>query len=101
MVFLYVTYPNRTEAKKAAKLALAKKLCACANLIPIEAIYNWKGKLCEEKETALIFKTTKAKESLLRKEIEKIHSYDICCIASLGEIKGNKNFEDWINKEVK
>jgi len=48
----YVTYDllaeNKDEAKNIAKELIKKKLVACANMFPIESIYEWKEELRED-----------------------------------------------------
>ena len=39
-IFIYITNPNKDEAKKIAKHLLNKKLIACGNIYPINSIYR-------------------------------------------------------------
>ncbi len=98
--FLYVTAKDTEEAQRISKHLLQQKLIACANIFPVDSMYRWKGKIVEGKEVALLLKTTKNKVAAVRKEIEKIHSYEIPCITEI-DVTVNEKFGKWMEKELK
>jgi len=98
--FVYITSSNKNEAKKIAKYLLNKKLIACANIIPIESLYWWKGKIKKSKEHVLIAKTLEKNYKKIKKEVKRIHSYKTPCITKI-KVDINKEFGNWIKKEVK
>jgi periplasmic divalent cation tolerance protein len=51
------TYPDKESAKQTAKLLVDRRLAACVQMFPIESVYFWQGKVCEENETVLHIKT--------------------------------------------
>lgn len=69
-------------------------MIACANIFPIESLYNWKGKLTEEKETVLILKILNKNYKKVKNKIKKMHSYDIPFIGKIN-VEVNKEYEDW------
>tara|TARA_B100000579_G_C22588108_1_gene736740 strand:- start:116 stop:439 length:324 start_codon:yes stop_codon:yes gene_type:complete len=98
---VYVTVGNEPEAIKLAKLALQKKLVACANLYPeVKSIFEWKKELKIEKESILIFKTTEEKFKKLEDLILKNHTYETPCVLKLPITEGHKNFLDWIEETL-
>jgi periplasmic divalent cation tolerance protein len=95
---VFVTVPNRREAKKLANIALKEKLCACANIVGgLESFFWWEGKIDSAKELLVIFKTTKTLLPELIKTIKMHHSYKVCEIIALPIIKGSKPYLDWIS----
>jgi periplasmic divalent cation tolerance protein len=98
-----VTCASRAEARKIARLAVAAKLAACANLVsaPVESIYRWKGKVESAKEFLLVIKTTRARFPALREAILRAHSYDVPEIIALPVAAGSKNYLAWIADSVK
>ncbi|MDO8656096.1 MAG: divalent-cation tolerance protein CutA [Nanoarchaeota archaeon] len=98
--FLYVTCSDVKEANNISRTLLSKKLIACANFFHVESIYQWKGKIKEGKEVVLILKTMKHKVAVVRKEIEKIHSYEIPCITEI-EVKPNEKYGKWLESQMK
>jgi len=99
-IFVYITNPTKTEARKIAKRLLKQKLIACANIFgPINSIYHWKGKIADETEFVLIVKTTKTNFEKVRNEVEKIHSYSIPCIVKI-PVSSNQKYFNWLKDEV-
>ncbi|KHO48464.1 MAG: periplasmic divalent cation tolerance protein [archaeon GW2011_AR5] len=100
LIFVYVTNPNRKEAKKLAVHLIKKKLAACANIFPIDSVYPWKGKIAEEKEFVLVLKTKNRNYAKIAREVENMHSYDIPCIIKI-PIKANKKYGEWLESCLK
>lgn len=101
MILIYVTCKDVEEAQKISRILLEKKLIACANFFPMNSMYWWKGSINEDKEFVLILKTVKEKFKVVEKEVKKLHSYDCPCVISLDVKEGNKEFLEWIKKEIK
>ena len=99
-VFLYVTNPDEAHARKIAKVLLKKKLIACANFIPIRSMYPWKGKFMKEKEIVAIFKTPAPAYKKVQREIERIHTYKIPCIAKIA-VEFNEPYQKWLDSNTR
>lgn len=99
-IFVYVINQTKKEAKKTAKYLLKKRLIACGNIFPINSLYWWEGKIIDDNEFVLIAKTTKANFEKVKKEVEKIHSYEIPCIVKI-PVSSNKKYFDWLKKEIR
>lgn len=99
LIIIYITSPTKKEALKIARFLLGKKLIACANVFPITSIYNWKNKAVNEKEYVLIAKTVNKNFPQIKKEVEKIHSYDTPCILKI-PITSNKKYFNWVCTEI-
>lgn len=100
MELAYIPCKTHKEAEKIAKHLLSKKLIGCANVLPSTSLYNWKGKLKKTKESILICKTFGEKLSKIEKEVRKLHSYKIPLIASLKIEDANKDYLEWLEKQV-
>jgi len=100
VIILYVPFPNKAAAKKAAKNLLRKKLIACANIFSCDSVYEWKGKKESTRESIAIFKTTEKNENKLRKVIEKLHPYELPAIIKF-DCYANASFEEWLKKQTK
>lgn len=99
-VFAYITGPSKKVVEKISRRLLEMRLIACANILPVNSIYCWKGKIMEEKEFVMILKTTGAKFGKVKKEVEKMHPYGIPCIIKI-PASPNKKYFDWLKKEIK
>lgn len=100
MVLAYITCKNKKEAVKISKHLLKKRIIACSNMFPISSLYWWKGKIVSDNEFVMIAKTTEKNFNILKKEVKKIHSYEIPAILKI-KADANKEYLKWANKEIK
>jgi len=101
MIFIYITCKDKKEAEKIGLVLIKKRLAACCNIFPIGSVYRWKGKIVKAKEVVLIVKTLKGNFKIIEKEVRKLHSYTIPCVLEIPIKRGNKNYLNWLGKEVK
>ena len=95
-VIIVSTFPNKTIIKKIGHQLVEKRLAACVNISKIDSIYSWKGKIQNDSEYLAIFKTTKKNQASLKKEIKKLHPYDVPEIAEINVNSLNKPYLDWL-----
>jgi len=99
--FVYMTAGSKEEATKIARELVARRLTACVNMIdPMQSVYWWDGAVQEDREVALIAKTTEARMPELIDSVTSLHSYDCPCIVSLPVSGGNAEFLEWIAGET-
>lgn len=99
--FVYVTAADEAEARKIARAVVEERLAACANLLGgIQSIYQWKGEICEDTETALVLKTSGSRKNELIARIRELHSYETPCIICLPIADGNPAFLNWLAAET-
>ena len=96
-ITVYITCADLKEARKIAKSLLKEKLIACANVFPIESIYNWKGRQCHEKEIAMFCKARKSDFAKIESAVRKLHSYDVPCIVAFDWAKASKGYKRWVD----
>ena len=99
MVLVYITCKYEKEARKISEHLLKKKLIACANFFPIKSMYWWNDKIADDKETAILAKTSNKNFKKVEAEIKKMHSYKIPCILKI-DAKANKEYDKWALKEM-
>lgn len=100
MMLCYTTCKNRSEALKIANHLLGKKLIACANMFETRSVYFWKGALCDEPEIFLLMKSQAKRWAAIRREIKKLHSYELPALVRL-DARGSAAFERWIASGTK
>ncbi len=100
MILVYIVCSNKAEAKKIGRVLIEKRLAGCVNMFPVEAIYWWQKKITEEKEVVLIVKTFEKNFKKIEKLVKKLHSYTTPCIFSIPIEKVNKNYLNWLKKEI-
>jgi periplasmic divalent cation tolerance protein len=96
-----VTAPDLKTARALAKIALQKKLIACANLVPkIESHFWWQGKIESSAEVLLVLKTQKSKLVALEKLIIARHPYDTPEFLVLSLSAGNEKYLEWLAQNL-
>ncbi len=100
-IVVFCTIDNFDKAKQIAHKLLEQKLIACANIIPeITSIYEWKSQVVEDSEILMIFKTKKSCFESLKKEITKLHSYEVPEIIAIRLDAGAESYLKWIDKSL-
>jgi periplasmic divalent cation tolerance protein len=105
MIIVYIPCDTLETAKKIGNLLLKKRLVVCFNIIPkIFSSYYWppkENKIENAEESVLIVKSLDKKYEEIKKEVEKIHPYNLPCIMSLKVKDINEKYLDWLKGEVK
>lgn len=95
------TLPNPEAAAKLAKSIVEEKLAACANLFPaLRSLYRWEGKLQDDNEVLVLFKTHKARYERLKARILELHPYELPEILAVAVEQGHQAYLDWIARET-
>src|ERR1700690_42740 len=99
---ILVTCGSKTEAKKIARALVERRLAACVNIVtaPVESTYRWKGSVESSKEFLLVIKATRSRFPALRREIERLHSYDVPEIIAVAISEGTQKYLSWLAESV-
>jgi len=95
-VFIVSTFPSKQSVTSIASQIVKKKLAACVNITKISSVYTWKGKIENQDEYLALFKTTKKNQLTLKKELEKLHPYDVPEIAEINVESINQPYMKWL-----
>ena len=95
-VIIVSTFPNKQSVTSIAKKLVKQKLAACVNITNISSIYAWNGKIENQSEYLALFKTSKNNKSKLKKELQKLHPYDIPEIAEINVDSINQPYLKWL-----
>ena len=95
-VIIVSTFPNKQSITKIANQLVKQKIAACVNIIKISSVYAWKGKIENQSEYLALFKTSKNNKSKLKKELQKLHPYDIPEIAEINVDSINQSYLKWL-----
>ena len=97
-VIIISTFPDKKTITNIANQLVKRKLVACVNITKISSIYSWKGKIENQSEYLGIFKTTKNNLKILKKELQRLHPYDVPEIAEINPISINKPYLKWLTE---
>lgn len=98
-VVAYITAPE-SEGKKIARHLVERRLAACVNIVGVESVYRWEGKVEEDKEALLIAKTKADKVQELIEEVRKIHPYKLPEIIVVPITQGLREYLAWVEQET-
>ena len=92
------TVKSLEDARQIAQKVLSEQLVACAQLLPINSLYTWKGEVVEDGEVLLLLKTRQELYSELEQAIVSVHSYETPEILLLPISQGLPAYLDWIDE---
>jgi periplasmic divalent cation tolerance protein len=100
-VVIYITAGTDEEAREVAQVLLEKRKAACVNILPrVRSIFWWQDKLDSAQEILLIVKTKASLVNEIVRLVREVHSYDVPEIIALPIVGGNRDYLEWIGKEV-
>ncbi len=100
-VVIYITTGTDEEAQKVAEELLKQRKAACVSILPgVSSIFWWQDKLDSAQEILLIVKTKASLVNEIVRLVTEIHSYDVPEIIALPIVGGNRDYLEWIGKEV-
>jgi periplasmic divalent cation tolerance protein len=101
-IAVFITAPNREEARLLAETLVTRRCAACVQILPeIESIYRWQGAIERQPEILLIAKTTRGKFAELETEVRRLHSYETPEIVALPISEGSAPYVEWLIKSGK
>lgn len=96
-----ITAPNEEIAAKIAHDIVSSGLAACANIIrDMRSIYRWQGKIEDESEVLIIFKTRQGLFNSLEIQVRKLHPYTTPEIIAIPIIDGFEGYLGWLKEET-
>jgi len=100
-MLIVCTCPEKTSARKLARIMLEERLVACVQLLPqVESLYRWQGQIEQAEETLLLMKTTKARWPALRDRLAELHPYEVPEIVALEIADGLPAYLKWVEDET-
>ncbi len=96
------TTSSREEAEKIANALVENRLAACVQILgPMRSIYRWKGAVENTEEFLLLMKTTATSLAGLRRELQKLHSYEVPECVEISIESGLPAYMHWIEESVR
>jgi periplasmic divalent cation tolerance protein len=100
-LLVITTLPNADAAAELAKNVVGERLAACANLIPaLRSIYKWQGKMQDENEVLVLFKTRQEHYENLKSCILELHPYEVPEVLAIPVEQGYAAYLDWLAAET-
>jgi periplasmic divalent cation tolerance protein len=95
------TAPDAETAARLGRLAVEGGHAACANLLPgVRSIYRWRGRVEDEAEVLVVFKTTAAAWPGLARMVAGAHPYDVPELIALPLTAGLEPYLRWVREST-
>ena len=95
-VIIASTFSDEVAAAGIGNKMVQAKLAACVNISPVRSIYSWKDKVEDQQECLALFKTTKESAGKLKKELAKVHPYDVPEIIEIDVAGVSVSYLSWL-----
>ncbi|CAI1014726.1 MULTISPECIES: divalent cation tolerance protein CutA [Serratia] len=100
-IVILCTAPDEATAQDLAARVLGEKLAACATLLPgASSLYYWEGKLEQEYEVQMLFKSDRHHQDALLNYLKQHHPYQTPELLVLPVMAGDKDYLLWINASL-
>jgi periplasmic divalent cation tolerance protein len=102
VVAVMMTVPDEETGARIGRAAVEAGLAACANVVPgLRSIYLWKGKVCDDPEALVIFKTRSRLLPVLEKLVLGMHPYEVPEFLALDLESGHGPYIDWVKASTR
>jgi len=100
-IFVYTTYPSIVEAEQAGRALVARRLCACVNILPgMVSYYWWQGAIERGDEVVMIIKTRAGLAEAVRGAVKEMHSYTTPAVLVIPVESVDADYHAWIVGET-
>ena len=101
-IVVLVTAGSETEATNIAKTLVEQQIVACVSVLPgVLSIFQWEGKVAEEREWLLVAKTVNEMFDRVVKTVKSIHSYHVPEVIALPIQQGIPEYLSWMRDVIK
>ncbi len=100
-IVVYTSCDDKSICEKIARLALEKRLAACAQIMaPMTSFYWWKDEIARDDEYLLAIKSHRHLFDQLAAAIRSIHTYEVPEIIATEIIEIDRGYRSWMREEL-
>jgi periplasmic divalent cation tolerance protein len=92
------TVATLDAARKVARTLVERRLAACAEISPIESFYAWQGKIANDPEFRILFKTTEERYPAVEAAIRELHEYELPAIDAVPVERVSEAYGRWVEE---
>lgn len=100
LMAVVTTVGTPEQARELARKMVQERLAACAQISEMESVYEWKGRLEQEREWRIVFKTTANASTALQKALAEAHPYEVPAILTLQVDEANAAYALWVGQQT-
>lgn len=97
---VFSTTSDRPEAERIATALVERGLAACVQLMPIDSVYRWQGKIEKAGEILLLIKTRSDRVDKAILAIKAAHSYEVPEIIAVPIESGLPEYLAWVDASL-
>jgi periplasmic divalent cation tolerance protein len=95
-----ITCGSREEAAGIADALVEGRLVACAHLVPISSVYEWKQVVEHDDEVLITAATRVDRFDAIVETVRSLHSYELPAITAVA-LDGSHDYLDWIDGQTR
>jgi len=99
-IIIYSTFPSRELAEKTARILLEEQLVAGSNMIKVESLFRWQGKIEQRSEWVVFFQAERNFYKRIESRIKQLHPDKVPQIVMWKMKDGYNPFLKWIIDET-
>ena len=101
LLVVQTSLPSLAAAQELGHHLIQGGFAACVQIQEgLHSMYQWEGKLCEEREVLLSAKTTIDLWPAIHECIQKYHPYELPEIIAITPAEYDQAYGEWVNLEV-
>jgi len=93
-------YPSRDAAFAAIDGGLARRLVACASVVPADSRYWWNGRVESASESLVLFKTVPKRVGALLRYLKESHPYEVPEILELDVPRADSGYLAYLGRTL-
>lgn len=99
-IVLQTTTDSEELAKELAQEAISRRLAACVQIVPVESVYRWQGKLETASEFRCEMKTRADYVGGLRAMIRELHTYETPEVVEILVHELSDEYKSWLDDQL-
>lgn len=101
LILVLTTVPKKEKGREIAQKLVQERLAACVTVCPAaRSLYQWKGRIIDDREYLLLIKTKAILYPKLEKRIQELHPYQVPEILALPILKCSVDYLRWVEDET-
>ncbi len=100
LVLVFTSVARKDQAQDLVDILIKERWAACAQFHPIQSCYVWDGKVVNEEEFKILFKTNSEKQDALIKRLRELHPYELPAIYAQESSVCDPAFVSWISEQT-
>ena len=99
-IVVVTTVGNVDDARQLAGAIVGRRPAACAQVAKTESSYSWKGRLQNEDEYRVLFKTVASVWEAIEEAIVQLHPCELPAVHAFARSHAFRPYQDWILNSV-